>query len=259
MKLNNDFVGVIPAAGYGTRLKLKSKSKEILPLNYPLNSINQNRKVISSFLIDQLRTAGIEQNFMVIRSGKWDIPKYYAQEIKDLILSFIVIKSSNSVSSTIDFSYPFIKNKFVILSFPDLIIYPQNAVAKCKSLMISKKPDILLGLFKVNNPSKFDMVDFDNKKRLKDISIKSNSSKLKYAWTIAIWNPKFTEYLHLYLQKNTSANSYNLQLSEIIISAIKDGFNVALKLFYNGKCLDIGTKEDYNIANQFIANSLKEI
>lgn len=256
----DNFVGVIPAAGFGRRLRLKNKSKEILPVMYPHNLYGIKEKVISSFLIDQLENAGIKQIFMIIRTGKWDIPKYYAENKISSCLSFIVILNSESIPHTINFSYPYIKNKFVILSFPDLIIYPKNAILKCKLLMQKKKADIVLGLFPVNNSSKFDIVEFDNRKKIKGIITKNSSTNLKYAWTIAIWNAKFTEYMHSFIDNIKFLNdSSEMQLSEIILSAIKDGFNVELKLFYKGKCLDIGTKDDYNYTSQFLKNCKKEI
>ena len=256
----DNFVSVIPAAGFGTRLRLKKKSKEVLSVIYPDNLNGIKEKVISSFLIDQLKIAKIEQIFMIIRIGKWDIPKYYAENKISCCLSFIVIPNSSSIAHTINFSYPYIKNKFVILSFPDLIIFPKDAVLKCKLLMQEKNPDIVLGLFPVSNPSKFDIVKFDNRKKIRRITIKNNSTNLNYAWTIAIWNAKFTEYLHAYIDNRIVTNNCSeMQLSEIILSAIKDEFHVELKLFYKGKCLDIGTKEDYNYTYQFLKNYKKGI
>ena len=70
---NPQYIGLIPAAGYATRLKNLSCSKEI----YPLHIRQKKREIkdypVSACLIDAYRKAGIKEIHMIIREGKEDI------------------------------------------------------------------------------------------------------------------------------------------------------------------------------------------
>ncbi len=59
--------------------------------------------------------------------------------------------------------------------------------------------DIVLGLFPVDEPNKWDMVDISNQGRVKQVLIKPIKSNLRYNWIIAVWTPVFTHFMHKYL------------------------------------------------------------
>ena len=61
LPLENDFVAVIPAAGRGTRISPSPCSKEIYPVGWQTINGKKKPKVISQYLLESLRSAGISE------------------------------------------------------------------------------------------------------------------------------------------------------------------------------------------------------
>ncbi len=252
-KLEN-VIGLIPAAGEGKRIQPIPFSKEMFPIK--VAEEKNGIKVISCFLMDQFEKAEINKAIFVIKSGKWDIPKFWGEKNPTFIrLGFIVIKNSNSVPETIDNAYPFVKDNIVAFGFPDLIIEPENVYSELLEKLNFSEANIVLGLFPVENPSKFDMVEFDKNNNINNIAVKPSETELKYAWTIAVWDQKFSGFIHNWLKRNKKSETKDeLQLSTIIIDAINQGLKIDSVIFETGKCIDIGTMEDLNKAINLLNN-----
>jgi glucose-1-phosphate thymidylyltransferase len=108
------------------------------------------------------------------------------------------------------------------------------------------------------------MVKLDDKDQLTEIVIKEKDQGLKYSWLIAVWSPRFTEFLHQYINDakkagekgriKTSNGTRELYVGDIFIAAMKNNFNVQSITFKEGSGIDIGTPEDLR---QFIAKKTK--
>ena len=72
-------VGLVPAAGSGKRIAPLPCSKELFPIGFQLaNGKSEPRaKVVSQYLLEKFRIAGITTAYIVLRKGKWDIPAYF--------------------------------------------------------------------------------------------------------------------------------------------------------------------------------------
>jgi glucose-1-phosphate thymidylyltransferase len=72
-----DVVGLIPAAGQGTRLAPFPCPKELFPIGYQDYSvkgkIERRPKVISQYLFEELVMAGAGKVFIILGEGKQDI------------------------------------------------------------------------------------------------------------------------------------------------------------------------------------------
>jgi len=94
-----EVVGVIPAAGRGTRLQPLQCSKEIVPVGQVIDSRTgvARPKVAVEYLLEKFRHAGITRTVIVLRDGKWDIPAYL-QEGCDvgLSLAYVVIPARSA-------------------------------------------------------------------------------------------------------------------------------------------------------------------
>ena len=77
----SNIVGIIPAAGKGTRLSPYPCPKELFPIGYQdfeINGVVQKRpKVISQYLVENIINAGAKRLFIVLGDDKEDIMKYY--------------------------------------------------------------------------------------------------------------------------------------------------------------------------------------
>lgn len=242
----NDLVGLIPAAGYANRVAGLPCSKEIYPIIHP----DGDSTVVSFYLMESLKHAGVEQVYVILREGKWDIPEYYKNGSKaDLPLAHIVTEATPGVPFTLDKAYPFIRSKKVLFGFPDILFKPKNAFVSLLEKQKATEADLVLGLFKAENPQKMDMVDRDTEQeRVKDIIIKPEHTSLTYTWILAVWTSSFTHFLHKYVEANSdthhSPDGKELHVGDIFREAIQAEIRSAYVEFDEGVFIDIGTPED---------------
>jgi glucose-1-phosphate thymidylyltransferase len=253
-----EIIGLIPAGGLATRLGKIPCSKEIYPL-FRKKSAGEGRaeiNVISEYLVNSYRIAGINNIYFILRSGKWDIPAYYGDG-KDwgVNISYLIMNLPFGTPFTLDQAYPFTREKYIALGYPDIIVEPADVYIKIKERIIETKSDIVLGLFPIDKYRSWDMVEFNKQGKINNIIIKQDRPDLKYGWTIAIWNPSFWEFMHKYIQDITGRGGdgkviiegqspRELYPGDIFMEAIKTGLNVEAVIFEKGRCLDIGTPEN---------------
>lgn len=252
-----EVIGLIPAAGTASRIAPLPCSKELYPVGF--RSVDSNGsmrpKVVSHYLLEKMRLAGISKAFIILREGKWDIPKYFgAGKMLDMSLAYLMMDLPYGAPFTLDQAYPFVKDSIVALGFPDMIFKPDDVYTKILLKQAVTNADIVLGLFPASNPQKTDMVEMDEKGSVFSIHIKPEHTKLTYAWEMAVWTPTFTRFMHEYVLSveekyriNTlgaSGELDELHVGDVIQAAIENSMNVDAVLFEDGSCLDIGTPED---------------
>jgi glucose-1-phosphate thymidylyltransferase len=203
-----------------------------------------------------MRLAGITKSYIVVRKGKWDIPAYLGDgEILNMHLAYLTMRLPFGAPYTVDQAYPFVKDAVVAFGFPDIIFQPDNAFVRLRERQADTSADIVLGVFPVDEPQKWDMVDICDDGRVKQVLIKPIKTDLQYTWIIAIWTPTFTHFMHEYLstlqevreQGNTGSNvseQRELFVGDVIQAAIDNNLHVEGVIFPDSTCLDIGTSED---------------
>jgi glucose-1-phosphate thymidylyltransferase len=253
--MDQRFAGIIPAAGMATRLSGLPFSKELYPIGVKQGQVN----VASSHLLDSLDRAEIDQLHMVIRDGKWDIPAYFGSKYKDsLPISYHVAEYGYGVPFTVNQAYPFVRGMHVMLGFPDILFYPEDAYAQMKKVLIDQPYPVVLGLFPVSNPSKYDMVVTNEEDVIEQVVIKPAEGDFHYAWITAAWKPEFSDFLNEFiddaLKTKTEAELMHTELhfGHVIIAAIEAGMKVKGLIFASGRSLDIGTPQDLNTYARFL-------
>lgn len=251
-----EIVGLIPAAGQATRLGKLPCSKEILPVYY--RDKPDQISVLSSHLIKAYQLAGIKQVHFVLRKGKWDIPQYYGNGAEfNMHFSYLIMQYPYGVPFSLNEAYPFVKDKIVTIGFPDIIFHPVDGYKRIYDRLVSSKADVVLGLLRPKNKTKWDMVDLDENGNITDIVIKQKRQDLEYGWAIAIWKPSFTEYFHKQVEdaiqngnegktRSQDGTYRELYPGDIILNAIHEGFNVQSVIFEDGKATDLGTLKELN-------------
>lgn len=253
-------IGIIPAAGKANRLGKLPFSKELYPVGFDLSDTKKNPKTVSQYLLEGLSSAGVTEFHFVLRTGKWDIPAYYGSGSQyGYKICYHIADYEYGVPFTVNQAYHFIKDKNVVLGFPDILLRPNNVYKKLlKKLFQEKETSIVLGLFPTQRTDKYDMVLFDKNKKITDIIIKqSKQDNLKYAWVIAAWKPDFSEYIKSFVddklktvsEKKLISNEYHM--GDVICEAIESGMHVQGIIFNKGEFLDVGTPEDLRVASIF--------
>ena len=122
-------VGLIPAAGKARRISPLPCSKEIFPVGF--GDIRQkgqlHPKVAAHYLLEKMHLAGAEKAYLVLSTGKWDIPAYFGNgSMVDMALAYLMTDLPYGVPFTLDSAFPFLKNKRVLFGFPDIILQPDD-------------------------------------------------------------------------------------------------------------------------------------
>jgi glucose-1-phosphate thymidylyltransferase len=253
-----NLIGVIPAAGTGSRLGPLPCSKELLPVGFHNNRSGEQAqpKVVCHYLLERMQKANVSQVYIILRKGKWDIPDHFGDGKKlDMHIAYLLMDLPFGVPYTLDQAYPFIKNSTVVFGFPDIIFKPVDAFAQLLKKQVDSDANIVLGLFPTKQTKKADMIEFDRGGCIKRINIKPDSTNLLYAWIIAVWGPDFTEFLHEYIlnrkkelnrkqSHNDPMNVKELFMGEVIQAGIRKDLKLDSVIFKDGNYIDIGTTED---------------
>ncbi len=250
----------MPAAGRSRRLGRLPCSKELFPVGITQGTDGSMPapQVVSRYLLDGLRLAGIRKTYVVIRDGKWDIPQYFldGREVH-MDLAYLVIPGSNGPPDTVDRAYPFLVGKTVAFGFPDIILWPADVFVHLARRWRQGGSDVVLGLFRAHDTQAMDMVDVDRTGRVRSLTLKPRRSRLHLAWVCAIWGPRFTEFLHRYLsgargtrRKARSVGNRKIDaqgdvpVGAVIQAAVREGLSVHGVTFPKGSYIDIGTPTD---------------
>jgi glucose-1-phosphate thymidylyltransferase len=209
--------------------------------------------VASHYLFDRFRQAGIENVYVVLRDGKWDIPSYWGDgERVGLNVAYLMMGVPYGTPFTLNQAYPFVRESRVAMGFPDILFAPDDAYARLLRRQANTGADIVLGLFPAHRPEKVDMVELDETGRPKDFKIKPKETSLTYTWICAVWGPAFTLYLHDIITEVEPRwrPEDELFVGDIFQRALDDGLLIEAVCFPEGTYRDIGTPDELRAAVQ---------
>ena len=247
-----EIVGLIPAGGHATRLSPLPCSKELLPIGWQRDaSGNMRPKVVSHFLLDKFKAAGIRKAYFVLRKGKWDIPQYYGDgEQVGIDLAYLIMNIPHGHPFTLDQAFPFTRSSFVAFGYPDILFSPEDAFSHLIKKQAATKASIVLGIFPIREDQRWHFISFDeNGKVAKTIHKQPPAGCPRLGFGIAFWTPAFSEFMHDFLSRATRNNfvapdGKEYTILHVLQAAIDEGVSVESVLFDSGFVLDVGTPDD---------------
>ena len=240
----DNLVGLIPAAGKGSRLGLPFP-KELYP-----TIINNKYKPIAHYMVEHLTSATVKHIVFVINESKHQLISYFGSGRKfNCNFSYVAQEtlsnkpsSSPGLANALASAYHLIKDKTVLFGMADTIMWPKEAFTTALD-NLDEQTDILLMLFPTKFPHKFGMVALNQKLEVEKIVDKPKKTDLKYMWGAIIWRPSFSEILYSKVTQNESSD-----FADIINFSIKAGLSVKAEVFPDGKFVDFGTYEQIHDA-----------
>lgn len=229
--------GSIPAAGLGSRLQPLAYSKELALVG---------DKAVIEYLIERMILAGIKKIFITINPDKLDIPKYIATKTPYKDNCVFIVNYRKSLPDSIYGPARFLKKSdYLFFGLPDTIWYPKNSFRKVKN----KKGKLVFGLFDSKTPEKFDSVIIDKQGAVKKIEVKYPKPSSKWTWGIG--KIKVSEALKMLELLPDGDESVRIlgDIANTYLNAGNKAFAVQLQ---NSNYIDIGRKEDYQIASDFV-------
>lgn len=265
--------GLIPSAGKATRLRRdgqghlrKGPSKEILALpraTPPASEAAETPpRIACQDLLDNFRLAGVARAVVLLRQGKWDIPKRLGDGSEfGVDLAYRVIstaEASRGVPFTLAAAVPFLGDRMAALGFPDLQVLPRDLLARLVRHREMNQSDLALALVPCERPQSSDLVDLSPRGKVRRFEIKPESTTLKWTWAFAVWTPRFTRFL---VKWTDGFNARSLRLgrephaADLFIGALAEGFEIDALPEPSSRVLDIGTPETLAAAAAFHSSS----
>src|SRR4051812_29432438 len=151
-RVKKNIIGIIPAAGLGSRLAPFPCPKELFPVgyqNYFVDGRMQRRpKVISQYLIENILHAGAQKFLFIVSEGKSDIMKYYGDGSRfNTAISYLYQENPDGMPGAINLAKEWTKDATILFGMPDTIIEPHNVFERLLQFHNEKTNEVTLGLF----------------------------------------------------------------------------------------------------------------
>lgn len=247
-----DIIGLVPAAGHGTRLGVIGHSKELFPLNLRRGAVADFERpptVVSDFLLEAFARAGIQQTIVIVRDGKWDIPQHIGDgRHRGLSIAYMVAYNSPGVPWTIDTAFRFVAEKTVAFGFPDMLFEPRDIFTPLPKILYEREADVVLALMPSESPETADVVCSNSDMVVSNVFPKPEKDIGDWVWMGAVWQPSFSAFLHDQVASESRAESgKELYLGDIFQRALSTLTILAVPIA-NGWFIDIGTRDDAAMA-----------
>ena len=229
-------IGLIPAAGIGSRLPDRPGSKEMVPVG-----VAQQPAI--AHLLDAFSAAGIDALSVVLRREKRDIVNFLSDAWAGR-WETVFCAGTSGVPETVALGLYDQQDAPVAFGFPDILFEPATAFDALLHELSASDADVVLGLFPTDTPQKMDMVALDADNRVARIEIKPASSALELTWILAVWRPSFSRHLIASARMALTQGRPLEHLGHALQAAMRDGLVVRGVPFPGGRSLDIGTPDD---------------
>jgi dTDP-glucose pyrophosphorylase len=190
-------LGIVPAAGRGSRIQPLGFSKELLPVGSTMEGSAERPCAVSEYLVQRMILAGADRICFVIGPGKSDILAYYAAGYQQSATMFVVQPEPAGLCDAIFCAAPFVRDdETVLIGLPDTIWYPETGY--------SALPEDRLAflLFPVEHPQFFDAVVLSGNDEVARIEVKNPSPSSHWVWgAISMPSQVMRELRELWLER----------------------------------------------------------
>ena len=233
-------LGIIPAAGAGTRIQPLAFSKELLPVGGRLDGSIERPRAVSEYLVERLTIAGATKICFVISAGKSDILEYYGGgKLNSASFIFVVQPQPAGLCDAIFHAAPVVQaSEPVAIGLPDTIWFPENG--------LTALPDDELSflLFPVEQPQHFDAVVTDKEGRVEEIQVKQANARSSWVWgAFKMPGSVFHELHQLWLTREPRDEYFGTLVNEYIA---RGGRAVGVRA--GESYVDVGTLHGYREA-----------
>ena len=169
----SDIVGVVPAAGYATRLQPLESSKEILRIG---------GKPVMDYIVERMRSGGCTRLRVITRPEKEDVIAHCAELGAEVVLAEPVSVNESFFVGIKDLP----PDDIVLVGFPDTIWGPPDGYRVLVSA-VEEGCDAALGLFRIRESdlSRSDVATLDDSGRVVAVDVKPRRPSSNLVWGCA--------------------------------------------------------------------------
>ncbi len=252
------FVGVIPAAGLGSRLGPMGYPKELLPIAFDGNvtTLGMRPRPVMAYSLEMLERARVRRSIVVISELKHEIMQVFGGgESHGQSLVYAVRRLPRGLADAVDAASPWLMGRNVCLTLPDTIIEPASALRDVCAAFSAASADVVLGVFPTSIPEQLGPVRIGVDGAVLEVLDKPKECSIKNTWAIAVWGPRFTQLLAEKNQKAAGEASGPI-LGEVFQAAVERGLDVRAQYFPEGRFFDLGTSTGWG---EFLRRSIEMI
>jgi len=170
-------LGIVPAAGRGSRIQPLGFSKELLPVGSRIDGHVERPCAVSEYLVRRMVLAGADKICFVIGPGKSDIVEYFAAGYAEAATLFVVQPAPVGLCDAIFRAAPLVApDEAVLVGLPDTIWFPENGFAELPEDCLS------FLLFPVERPEFFDAVVLGADGAIGEIQVKREGAASNWIW-----------------------------------------------------------------------------
>ena len=232
-------LGIIPAAGAGSRIQPLAFSKELLPVGSRFDGDTERPRAVSEYLVDRMIRGGATKLCFVISPGKSDILEYYGGAVGGASVCYVVQPQPAGLCDALFRALPLVHaDEPVMVGLPDTIWFPEDGLCALGNDALS------FLLFPVERPEFFDAVVTDDEGRVIEIQVKQASALSTWVWgAFKMPGTVFHELYELWRQPERG-DEYMGTLVNAYIERGGRAFGVRAGLAY----VDVGTLHGYREA-----------
>ncbi|MER8544933.1 nucleotidyltransferase family protein [Mesorhizobium sp. M0684] len=239
-------LGIVPAAGRGSRIQPLGFSKELLPVGSRIDGNTERPCAVSEYLVRRMVRAGADKICFVIGSGKSDILEYYSAGYADATALFVVQPSPVGLCDAIFRAAPLVTaDETVLVGLPDTIWFPEDGFLAL--------PDDGLSflLFPVDQPEFFDAVVVDQDSRVKQIQVKQQNAASNWIWGAFKMPGRTLHQLAALWRERDRCDEYIGTLVNAYLAAGGDACGIKAGTAY----VDVGTFNGYRTALRLLESA----
>jgi glucose-1-phosphate thymidylyltransferase len=236
-------VGILPAAGSGSRLKPFNYPKELLPVRF--TPANNGTELVPMLVIEHslaaMQQAGVDLCLVVTTESKPEILRYLGDGSRyGVDVAYLVQTRQLGLAHAVDRGYRFAAGVGcnTCLALPDTVFWPMEALAVVLQELVNHDANLVLGVFPTQTPEQLGPVRVTRDGTIEAVYDKPLKTDLSNTWALAAWTPCFSDLLH---EEIRSAGDREVILGHVFHRAVQKGLHARAVQFPEGVFHDLGT------------------
>ena len=242
--MNGDFVGVLPAAGRGSRLAPLRYPKELLPISYEPaggDGTGVRARAVAEYALAAMAAADVERVLLVVAPWKLDVLNYFGDGSHvGLRIGYLWQEEARGLPYAMDLARPWTRGQHVAFAMPDTITTPTDAVARLRDRYLATGADLALAVFPAAEPERLGPVLLDGERVLRVLD-KPDRPPASNTWGAAIWSDAFADLMHEGLSQHPAGGREPV-IGHFFDQAIQEGLKVIGVPITDGSFEDAGTR-----------------
>jgi glucose-1-phosphate thymidylyltransferase len=242
--MTGTFVGVLPAAGRGSRLAPLRYPKELLPIIYEPaggDGAGVRARAVAEYALAAIASADADRVLLVVAPWKLDVLNYFGDgRHVGLEIGYLYQEEARGLPYALDLARSWTRGDHVIFAMPDTITTPGDALARLRDRYLETGADLALAVFPAAEPERLGPVLLDGD-RVTEVLDKPARPPAANTWGAAIWSDAFADLLHDGLAGRPD-DSAEPVIGHFFDLAVRQGLKVIGVPFPGGSFEDAGTR-----------------